>query len=286
MKYTEDRKREITVLLDAWVKRYPSRNKAAVAMGIAAATLSAILNNDWEKISAAMWAKVESAIAAPTKAQSWAIAETMAYREITHVMDDARENGAMTWVVGEAGCGKTTTAKEYAATHRNVFYVLCAEDTKKGDFMRDIARSMGIRVDGAVRQMLEQILEALVRLDGPLLVFDEADKLTDSVMQYFITIYNRTEGDVGTVFLSTRHIKSRMARGLQFNRRGYHELNSRIGRKFYDLGPANATDVYNIWVATGIADEEAIRDVIREADAVQYDMRRVRKVARIKAKRA
>ena len=75
-----------------------------------------------------------------------------------------------------------------------------------------------------------------------------------------------------------------MARGLQFNRRGYHELNSRIGRKFYDLEPANATDVYNICVANGITDEEAIRDVIREADAVQYDMRRVRKVARIKAK--
>ena len=286
MKYTDERKNEIATLLAAWAGRYPSRNKAAVALGVAAATLSAMLNNDWERISDAMWAKVETAISAPAKAQSWAIAETVTYKEVTCVMDDARDNSAMTWIVGEAGCGKTTTAKEYAAAHRNVFYVLCSEDTKRGDFMRDIARAMGIRVDGAVRQMLEQILDALVRLDSPLLVFDEADKLTDSVMQYFITIYNRTEGDVGIVFLSTRHIKNRMARGLQYNRRGYHELNSRIGRKFYDLEPANATDIYSICVANGITDEAVIREVVREADAVQYDMRRVRKVARLKGRRA
>lgn len=281
---TEHNKNEITTLLAAWVERYQSRNKAAVALGVAAATLSAMLNNDWEKISDAMWAKVQAAISAPAKAQNWRVAATTAYKEIEYVMRDAQQNSAVTWVVGEAGCGKTTTAKQYAAENRNVFYILCSEDTKRADFMRDIARAMGVRVDGSVRQMLEQILDALVRLDCPLLVFDEADKLIDSVMQYFITIYNRTEGDVGIVFLSTRHIKSRMSRGLQYNRRGYQELHSRIGRKFFDLEATGATDVYAVCVANGLKDEKAINEVIREAEAFQYDMRRVRKVARLKIK--
>lgn len=277
-------KNEITTLLAAWVERYPSRNKAAVALGVAAATLSAMLNNDWAKVSDAMWAKVRAAISAPAKAQDWQIAATTAYKEIEYVMRDAQENSAVTWVVGDAGCGKTTAAKQYAADNRNTFYVLCAEDTKRADFMRDIAKAMGIRVDGSVRQMLEQILDALVRIENPLLVFDEADKLTDSVMQYFITIYNRTEGDVGIVFLSTQHIKSRVARGLQFNRRGYQELHSRIGRKFFDLEHPSATDVYSVCVANGLKDEAAIHEVIREAETYQYDMRRVRKVARVKLK--
>ena len=281
---TEQQKIEITTLLAAWVERYPSRNKAAYALDVAAATLSAMLNNNWTKISDAMWAKVQAAISSPAKAQDWQIAATTAYKEIEYVMRDAQGNAAVTWIVGEAGCGKTTAAKQYAADNRNTFYILCAEDTKRADFMRDIAKAMGIRVDGSVRQMLEQILDALVRIENPLLVFDEADKLTDGVMQYFITIYNRTEGDVGIVFLSTQHIKSRVARGLQFNRRGYQELHSRIGRKFFDLEHPSATDVYSVCVANGLKDEAAINEVIREAETYQYDMRRVRKVARVKLK--
>ena len=281
---TEQQKIEITTLLAAWVERYPSRNKAAVALGVAAATLSAMLNNDWAKISDAMWVKVQAAISSPAKAQDWQIAATTAYKEIEFVMRDAQENAAVTWIVGDAGCGKTTASEQYAAENRNAFYVLCAEDTKRADFMRDIAKAMGLRVDGSVRQMLEQILDALSRIGSPLLIFDEADKLTDSVMQYFITIYNRTEGDVGIVFLSTQHIKSRMARGLQFNHRGYQELHSRIGRKFFDLEHPSATDVYGVCVANGLKDEAAIHEVIRDAEAYQYDLRRAHKVARLRLK--
>ena len=74
--------------------------------------------------------------------------ETSAYQEINFALDDAQRWRNVTWVVGEAGCGKTTTARLYTEEHKEVFYILCSEDMKKGDFVREIARKVGIKTDG------------------------------------------------------------------------------------------------------------------------------------------
>lgn len=285
MRLTNEQKKNIANALADYVSRYPSRNKAATALNVAASTVGAMLNGDWEKISTDMWRKIEAAtLHNNTAAAEWQIAETRAFKDIDFVLRDAQEAAGVTWIVGDAGCGKTTTARHYAGTHRNVYYVLCSEDTKRADFVRDIAREMGLRVDGCVRQMFEQVLGALVRVDSPLLIFDEADKLTDSVMQYFITIYNRTEGECGIVFLSTGHIKRRMAGGLQYNRRGYHELNSRIGRRFFELDATPATDVVAVCRANGITDDATIRRIASDTSAYEHDMRRVKRLIRMALK--
>lgn len=283
MNYSQEQKQDIATRLSLYVRKYQSQRKAATALGIAAATMSAILNEDWDKISDTMWTKVDGGIS--MLREDWQIAETIAYRDINFALDDAQSGANVTWVVGDAGCGKTTSARHYAATHDNAYYILCAEDTKRSDFVRDMAKVMGIRVNGSTREMLEQVLEALNRVDMPLLIFDEADKLQDSVMQYFITIYNRTEGNVGIVFLSTQHIKRRMESGLRYNKRGYNELHSRFGRKFFEVSVAKANDIYAVCAANGITDDHTIALIIKEVAEYDNDMRRVRRVIRRELKR-
>ena len=48
------------------------------------------------------------------------------YRLATYVLADAQMYKNVTWMVGDAGCGKTTAAIEFRRTHRNVFYILCS----------------------------------------------------------------------------------------------------------------------------------------------------------------
>lgn len=69
-------------------------------------------------------------------------------------------------------------------------------------------------------------------MDAPLLVFDEADKLTEPVFHYFISLYNKLEEKCGVVFLSTDYIVKRISNGLKYQKPGYKEFFSRIGRKF------------------------------------------------------
>ena len=115
-------------------------------------------------------------------------------------------------------------------------------------------------------------------LDGTyLLVFDEADKLTEPVFHYFISLYNKLEEKCGVVFLSTDYIAKRISNGLRYQKPGYKEFYSRIGRKFYELEPTDVNDVFAICSANGVTDRKDIDKVIKEASTCDFDLRRVRK---------
>jgi DNA transposition AAA+ family ATPase len=264
--------------LRTYCEKYPSQNKAAGSLkGVSAGTVSIILNGKYENISDEMFRNIEVQVGS-TNATGWQIVETGAYQEIRFAMEDAQKWRNVTWIVGDAGCGKTTTAQLYAKEHKEVFYILCSEDMKKGDFIREIARTIGLKTDGhSLREMWDLIISEFIQMESPLMVFDEADKLTDTVFHYFISFYNRLEDKVGTIFLSTDYIKRRMDLGLRHNKKGYNEIHSRIGRKFYQLDQTSANDVYSICMANGLKEKTKINEVIKDAETCDFDLRRVKK---------
>ena len=280
MEMTNNEKQLIADKLRAYVAKYASQNKAVASMkGTSAGTVSNILNGKWENISEDMWRKVSDQVkSVGDKDGGWQIVETQAFHDITLALRDAQDYKNVTWVVGEAGSGKTTTARIFGEENKEVFYILCSEDLHKGDFVREIATKMGIRTDGyTVRELWMTIQDELIQMDAPLLVFDEADKLIESVFQYFISLYNKIEDKCGVVFLSTDYIKTRISRGLRCKKRGYKEFYSRIGRKYFELEDTTPQDVFAICSANGLTDRKDIEEVIMEADGCEFDLRRVKK---------
>ena len=277
----ESEKRIIVENLKSYIQKYPSQNKAAGSLeGISAGTLSSMINGNWSRISDSMWTKVAEQVkpTGSSSATGWTIVETGAFQEISYAMQDAQEYMNVTWVVGEAGCGKTTTGRLYAESHKEAFYILCSEDMLKGEFVRTIARRLGIRSEGyTVRELWQEIIDSIIQMERPLIIFDEADKLPESVFQYFISMYNNLEDRCGVVFLSTDYIKRRISNGLRYGRKGYKEIFSRIGRKYFDLEPTSAQDVYAICTANGITSREEIDKIIKEGDGCDFDLRRIKK---------
>lgn len=264
--------------LRAYVSKYPSQNKAAGSLkNTSVGTISNILNGKYENISDEMFRNISAQVGGGN-GSGWRIVETRAFQEIHYALDDAQHWRNVTWIVGEAGCGKTTTARAYTEDHREVFYVLCSEDMKKGDFVREIARTVGIRTDGHnIREIWGLILDDIIQMEAPLLIFDEADKLTEAVFLYFISLYNKLEDKSGIIFMSTDYIKKRIERGLRYRKPGYKEFFSRMGRKYFELEETSAHDVYGICVANGLSDKRSIEAVIRDAESCDFDLRRVRK---------
>lgn len=264
--------------LRAYVSKYPSQNKAAGSLkNTSVGTISNILNGKYENISDEMFRNISAQVGGGN-GSGWRIVETRAFQEIHYALDDAQHWRNVTWIVGEAGCGKTTTARAYTEDHREVFYVLCSEDMKKGDFVREIARTVGIRTDGHnIREIWGLILDDIIQMEAPLLIFDEADKLTEAVFLYFISLYNKLEDKSGIIFMSTDYIKKRIERGLRYRKPGYKEFFSRMGRKYFELEETSAHDVYGICVANGLSDKRSIEAVIRDAENCDFDLRRVRK---------
>ena len=288
MKLTTNEKGQIQECLKQYVSKYPSQNKAAQSLvGTSSATVSSILQGKWENISDDMWRNLSSQLGT-TSGNDWQVVETKAFQEMSLVMKDAQAVKNVTWIVGEAGCGKTTTARLYANENNEVFYILCSEDMKKSDFVREIARRIGQRTEGySIRELLDRIIDDLIQMEAPLLLFDEADKLPERVFHYFIDLYNRLEDKCGIVFFSTSYIKRRMTMGLRYNKCGYNEIHSRIGRKFYELEPTAPHDVYAICMANGVTDKSHVSGVVKDAEAYDFDLRRVKKnIHRVKVMQA
>jgi DNA transposition AAA+ family ATPase len=294
-KINKQERDKIREALRLYAAKYPSQNKAAASLkGVSAATVSAILNGKDDMVSTAMWRQIATQIGLVE--DEWNIVETGSYLEITTAMADAQAMRSVMWIVGDAGCGKTTAAKSYAKSSKGVYYILCAEDMNRGDFVKEVGRVCGVKTDGfSIREMWQFILDQLVQLESPLLIFDEADKLKDLVFSYFVSMYNKLEDKAGIIFLSTAHIEKRVRRGLQWDKRGYKEFFSRIGRKFYELDPATSADVAMVCRANGVTEDEEIAKVVQEAgiasdswkpsgamDGIvnEYDFRRVKKSVR------
>ncbi len=278
MKLSDEQKNEIRDLLQEYVSRFPSQNRAAnTLIDVSAGTISVILNGKYEAISDEMFQKIRSQIS-PKKSNDWVLCETMLYKELTTLLSDAQRYQNVAWAVSPAGSGKSTTAIDYASRNENAFVISCSEDMKRGDFIREMARVIGVNVsDMSLRVALEKVTKYLLTLDNPLLIFDEGDKLPDVVFYYFITIYNRLEGHCGIIFISTNYIKRRMECGLSYNKKGYDEIHSRICRKFIELTPTNSYEVAAVARANGITNDKTIKAVVKDAASCAFDMRRVRR---------
>ena len=273
---TPEQKSKIRQRLALYVQRYPSANMAANSLkNISPATMSNILNNKWDRISDEMWMRLESQL---VKHEGWQIFGTSAYRDMTLFLDVAQDQSAVMWITAPAGIGKSTAASIYAAQHANVFRLTCSSDMNRTDFVHELASQIGVRTAGmSVRGAFQEILRNLVIKQRPLLIFDEADKLADAVMYYFISIYNALEDRCGIVFLSTEAIKKRMRNGVAHDKKGYDELESRIGRRFVNLSPVTTQEVEQICYANGLQESASINKVKKEAAEFGNDLRRVKR---------
>ena len=273
MKKTE--KQAIAERLKAYVESKESQNKAAKTLkGVSPATVSQVLNGNWELISEDMWRTIATQIG--YDARKWVVVETEGYDSMYEVLSDAQENALVFAVIGDAGCGKSQAIKVYGERNRNTLVLSCSEYWNRKQFLMELLRSLGVDASGCtVVDMVADAVHQLKRREGVLLVLDEADKLSDQILYFFITLYNQLEDHIGIVLCATQHLEKRIVRGVRNNRKGYREIYSRIGRKFIPMPIVNAGDVASVCVANGVTDKRTIERIAEDSDC---DLRRVKRL--------
>lgn len=277
---------DIAQELREYCQKFNSQNRAAAAIGIAPATVSAILNNDWALVSDAMFTKVADAIG--YEASSWQAIETKVWKNFNKILSDAQENAFVMAVTSDAGSGKTFTSKNYVKSHAEAYHISCKSYWTKKDFLIEIGRAIGNKTDGKrVTILVDEIINTLRWRDSkPLLILDEADKLSDTVLQLFITLYNDLEGKCGIVLCATDHLEMHIRRGVNLGHTGFNEIISRLGRKFIALPSITSRDVTMICEANGITSADDINEVLigsayegkAKGKNALYDLRRVHRI--------
>ena len=124
-----------------------------------------------------------------------------------------------------AARGKSLTAAHYGAENPNVYVLACSEYWNRKTFLRELLRVMGKNPAGdTVGDMVDDVVMALKRRENPLIILDEADKLSDQVMFFFITFYNKLEDYCGIVLMATDYLEKKVRRGLRLNKKGSVKL--------------------------------------------------------------
>ncbi len=271
---TQSEKLDIQARLQEYCQQIGSQNKAANSLtGVSSATISKLINSDWELINEVMWRNIAAQIG--VKQKTWFIVETRDFKLLNAIFADAQENSLVMAVTGEAGTGKSKIAEHYTQGNKNVFLLSCNEHWNRKLFLQELLRVMGINATGeTVGDMMASIVYELKKKENPLLIMDEADKLSDQVMYFFITLYNQLEDHCGIVLLATDYLEKKIKKGLRLNRKGYKEIFSRIGRNFIKLKGANINDITEVCMANGVDNKAIIKDIINDCD---NDLRRVKR---------
>lgn len=270
----KEEKQRIADRLRDYCTQKGSQNKAANSMrGVSSATVSAILSGKWELISDEMWRTV--ATQTGYESHEWNVAPTRVSEKMRFTLENARENSLVLAVTGYAGCGKTESIKRYSEQQINVYHLCCSEYWNRRTFMQKLLQCMGVAGCGStVSDMMDSIIDTLKSQNRPLVILDEADKLTDQVLYFFISLYNTLDGHCGIVMTSTPYLEKRIERGIRLQKKGYEEIYSRLGRKFVKLDVINSEDIASVCIANGIKERSVIREIERES---QNDLRRVKR---------
>lgn len=271
---TETNKQQISERAQEYVERFGSQNKAANSLrGVSPATLSQILNSNWELVSDEMWRNIGAQVG--WLENEWVAVETRDFKVLTSILSDAQMHSNVFAVTAEAGTGKSFTMKTYAQNNKRAYLLQCAEYWNRKMFMQELLTAMGRDYSGfTVAEMMAEVVRGLKIQDKPLILLDEADKLSDQVLYFFITLYNMLEDHCGIVLCATDHLSKRIKRGLKLNKKGYKEIYSRIARKFIELQGAGSGDITQICLANGVTGKNEIKAIIEDSE---NDLRRVRR---------
>lgn len=271
---TNEEKEMIRVRLGEYCEMKGSQKRAATSLvGVSPATVTQIVTGKWELINEKMWRSVAAQIG--VKQTRWNIVETRNYKALSEIFADAQENALVLAVCGEAGTGKSLTAAHYGAENPNVYVLACSEYWNRKTFLRELLRVMGKNPAGdTVGDMVDDVVMALKRRENPLIILDEADKLSDQVMFFFITFYNKLEDYCGIVLMATDYLEKKVRRGLRLNKKGYKEIYSRIGRRFVAMPGLSETDISDVCRANGV---EGLREIDTVKKDCEGDLRRVKR---------
>lgn len=270
---TNVQKNEIVNLMELEAANLGSRNKLAVKLNVSSATVSQIINGNWDNIKDEMFAKIGRDLG--YNFSGWQIAETSSFKQVLQVLHTAQQNSLFIPISERAGMGKTEPAKVFTAANRgsHVYRLLCDEWAKR-EFLQELCNTLGISIPNGVISIYklgQLVIDYFSKISHkkPLLIIDEADKLKAPALRFLIPMFNALEDKIGVVILGTENLEKEIKKGVRLNRKGYDEIDSRFGRNYIHLLGATKNDVAKICEANSITDKAQHTEIFNECNPVK-----------------
>lgn len=266
-------KNKIRQAIEAEITTLGSAARVADKCGLNASFISQMRSGNESTLQELHW--LNAARALSVNLSGWVTVETMNGRIVRTMMDTARNHGQFIAISNCAGSGKSANSRDYRDEHKgqDVFYY-CVEHANmpKNDFLQRLCKNFGIDTSGSEymsgNRLADKVIAFLTaRLNNrPLLIIDEADKLNDRALCFFISLFNAVEGGLGCVILGTENLERRIKNGVKWQKNGMDEIDSRFGRRFVTLTGFTLAEVRAICSANGLTDAAAQKRIFEECE--------------------
>jgi DNA transposition AAA+ family ATPase len=233
-----------------------SKNEFAVQMGISSATLNNIEYENFDAISERMWRKVASKVAVKPVSQLF---ETSDFASVFQLCEKARRNRLMVGLTADTGMGKTTAIEAYSQ-RKNVYYVVYDKTMKPKQFFVALLREMGIPFEGNINEMVNKIANELNSQESPLVIIDEAGKITHTMILYLHVLRDKTCKNCGIVLAGMPYFKNNLIKFANKEKEGYAEFLRRINL-WHSLNGLTRDEIMHICETYGITGKEQLTEM-------------------------
>jgi Cdc6-like AAA superfamily ATPase len=235
----EFKKRVLTALFEARENFTGSDNAFAKTLGINNAIFSRIKSGETEQIiSDAKWINIGRMLDVKLHDRKWITAKTDVFKKIENDLHSCKNNSTALIMVDECGIGKTYSTRQIVKTLKNSFYVDCSQAKTKQQFIRLLAKTVGVDGAGKYIDVKNDLKYAISFMERPLIVLDEAGDLEYSAFLELKELWNATEGTCGWYMIGADGLRAKIQRGINNKKVGYREIFDRFNNRFMRSVPA------------------------------------------------
>lgn len=217
--------------------------KYAKTLDISSSIFSRIKAGETDQVlSDSKWIEIGRKLNVSKNSNKWNIARTSVYNEIEQNILFCKNSKKATILIDECGIGKTFCTKHIVSKLPNAFYVDCSQATTKSQFIRLLAKTLGIDNTGRLYDIKENVKYYINEMDSPFIALDDAGYLDANVMLEIIEIWNATVRGCGWLMIGDDSLENKFMRGLNTKKIGFKALLSRFSDDFIHYVPAGKQD--------------------------------------------
>ncbi len=266
----------------------------ADSLNINIAALQRILTNDIEDLDFdSMWISLARQMKLNTKVDNWKPARTAVYNQLEKNLNFCKEYSKSMILIDECGIGKSYSARHILHGMKNAFYVDCSQGKTRIQFIRLIARCIGMDDKGRyvdVKNNLKYYLTNI--LDQPLIVLDDAGYLDYASFLEMQELWNATENKCAWYMMGDDSLQSKITHGIHSKKVGYKAIFSRFLDEYIHITPTGKenrqdfikkliTDVADV----NITDKKKLNPIVKKVMTKKSTLRYLKMIVQLQTKK-
>lgn len=224
--------------------------------GISAAVYSRLKNGERDRLlSDTQWLILGRNLGVVVNTRKWVMARTDVFSVIEEEILFCKEFSKGRICADDCGIGKTYSAKYLSRTLKNVFYVPCKDAKSKQQFIRLIARTIGIDDAGRYSDVKNNLKYYLQILEKPLIILDDIGYVEYPAYMEVLELVDATEGICGWYQIGDDSLQEKIERGINHKKVGFRAMLSRFSKRFTRIIPIENSEKVMFY-------KKLLRDVI------------------------